>query len=137
VNDEEPQIRAGGGIVHRRRDDGAVEVLIIHRPKYQDWTLPKGKLDPGESVEEAAIREVEEETGIRCVLGEHAGSNFYRDRHNRTKRVDYWLMEPEGDVPEFEVNEEVDEILWLTPEEASDRLTHDWDSDLVANVSVD
>src|SRR3954447_9580687 len=126
-----PEIRAAGGIVHRDGGDGT-EVLVIHRPKYEDWTLPKGKLDPGETLEEAAVREVEEETGIRCALREHAGANECRDRHGRSKRVDYWLMEPEGEIPaEFTPNDEVDEIRWVSLDEAGDLLTHRHDFQLV------
>ena len=124
----EPEIRAAGGIVHRQGDDGT-EVLVVHRPKYSDWSLPKGKLDPGETLEQAALREVEEETGLRCKLGAHVGKNEYRDRHGRPKRVDWWLMEPiDG---EFQPNDEVDEIRWVPVEEAPAVLTHRDDFALV------
>jgi 8-oxo-dGTP pyrophosphatase MutT (NUDIX family) len=120
----DPEIRAAGGIVHRD-GEGGIEVLIVHRPKYQDWSLPKGKLDPGESLEEAALREVQEETGWRCRLGDHVGKNEYRDRHGRSKRVDWWLMEPlDG---RFEPNKEVDEIRWVPVDRARELLTHDDD----------
>jgi 8-oxo-dGTP diphosphatase len=128
---EEPEIRAAGGIVHRRGDDGAVEVLVIHRPEYEDWTLPKGKLDPGETAEQAAVREVEEETGIKASLGAHAGSTEYYDRHGRAKRVDYWLMDPEVVPDEFTPNDEVDEIRWLPVDRLRDVLTHEHDAELV------
>jgi 8-oxo-dGTP pyrophosphatase MutT (NUDIX family) len=129
---EKPDVRAAGGIVHRRRPDGTVEVLVIHRPEYEDWTLPKGKLDPGETAEQAAVREVEEETGIKASLGALAGSTEYYDRHGRSKRVDYWLMEPEGEIPaEFEPNDEVDEIRWLPVDRLRDVLTHEHDAELV------
>src|SRR5215204_6125702 len=105
-----PEIRAAGGIVYRQ-NGGATEVLVVHRPKYEDWSLPKGKLDPGETLEQAALREVEEETGMRCTLGEHVGTNEYRDRHGRSKRVDWWLMQAVDG--EFEPNDEVDEIRWV------------------------
>ena len=127
-----PEIRAAGGIVHRDGGDGT-EVLIVHRPRYEDWSLPKGKLDPGETLEQAALREVEEETGWRCRLGPHVGKNEYRDRHGRSKRVDWWRMEPiEGD---FEPNDEVDEMRWLSPEEALELLTYDFDRELVGKLS--
>ena len=124
----EPEIRAAGGIVHRH-NGAATEVLVVHRPKYEDWSLPKGKLDPGETLEQAALREVEEETGWRCALGAHIGKNEYRDRHGRSKRVDWWLMEPiDG---EFVANDEVDEIRWVRVSEVRDLLTHADDYALV------
>jgi 8-oxo-dGTP diphosphatase len=113
-------VRAAGGIV---RCDG--EVLLIHRPKYDDWSFPKGKLDEGEDWEEAALREVEEETGLRCSLGQEVASTSYTDSHGRPKVVRYWLMRPESG--EFEPTDEVDEIAWLSPEEAAGRLSYDRD----------
>ena len=123
-----PEIRAAGGIVHRRSGD-ATEVLIVHRPKYQDWSLPKGKLDPGETLEQAALREVEEETGWRCNLGPHIGSNEYRDRDGRAKRVDWYLMDPVDG--EFAPNDEVDEIRWVALGDVRDVLTHEDDYALI------
>ena len=129
----EPEIRAAGGIVHRQGGDGT-EVLVVHRPKYSDWSLPKGKLDPGETLEQAALREVEEETGWRCRLGEHIGKNEYRDRHGRSKRVDWWLMEPiDG---EFQPNDEVDEIRWVPIAEAREALTHGDDFALIEQAGL-
>ena len=81
------QVSAGGGIVLR---DG--RVLLVHRPRYDDWSLPKGKLEPGESWQTAAAREVEEETGLRCELGEEVGRTHYLDRHGREKEVRYYRM---------------------------------------------
>jgi 8-oxo-dGTP diphosphatase len=104
-------------------------VLLVHRPKYGDWTLPKGKLDPGEAFEDAALREVEEETGLRCELGEELGSTTYHDRHGRPKLVRYWEMTPVGG--EFEPNDEVDEVRWATPEEARELLTYERDREVV------
>jgi 8-oxo-dGTP diphosphatase len=124
----DPEIRAAGGIVHRKSGD-STEVLVVHRPKYSDWSLPKGKLDPGETLEQAALREVEEETGWRCNLGPHIGKNEYRDRDGRSKRVDWWLMDPiDG---EFAPNDEVDEIRWVALDEVRDLLTHDDDYELI------
>ena len=85
-------IEAAGGVVVR---DG--RVALVHRPRYDDWSLPKGKLDEGESWEEAALREVEEETGLRCELGPEVGRTRYR-ASGRPKVVRYWLMEAEADT---------------------------------------
>jgi 8-oxo-dGTP diphosphatase len=120
----EPQVRAAGGVVRR---DG--HVLVVHRPRYDDWTLPKGKLDPGESDEQAALREVEEETGLRCRLGRELPSIRYEDRRGRAKQVRYWEMEPESG--EFVPNEEVDEVRWLPPADALALMTYDRDRDVL------
>jgi 8-oxo-(d)GTP phosphatase len=126
-------IRAAGGVVHRTRDDGTVEVLVIHRPKYDDWTLPKGKLEPDESVEDGAVREVEEETGYRTEIERRIGETSYRDRHGRPKRVTYYAMRPVSG--EFAENREVDEVRWVTIEEAERLLSYSHDRNLVAQVS--
>ncbi len=117
---------AGGAVV---RDDGTV--LLVHRPDYDDWTLPKGKLDPGETFEQAAVREVEEETGLRCRLLRELPSTQYRDGKGRDKLVRYWLMAVEHD-PGFEPNDEVDELRWLAPVEAAALLTYERDRDVLA-----
>ena len=98
-------VRAAGGVVTRPGGVG-VELLVVHRPRYDDWSLPKGKLDPGETWEEAALREVHEETGYRCHLGEEVGQVSYRDRKDRPKLVRYWAMRVVGGG--FEPNDEVE-----------------------------
>ena len=120
------EVRAAGAVVHRGGEDGT-EVLLVHRPKYDDWTFPKGKLDPGETFESAAVREVEEEAGIRGVLGPELPSTRYIDTRGRPKVVRWWAMalaEADG-VPA--ANNEVDEIRWLPIDAARQRLTHDRD----------
>jgi 8-oxo-dGTP diphosphatase len=113
-------VRAAGGVVMR---DG--RVALVHRPKYDDWTLPKGKLDGGETWEDAALREVREETGLSCALREELESTHYTDRKGRPKTVRYWRMEPlDGD---FAPNDEVDELRWMTPDDAARCLTYDHD----------
>ena len=125
---DEPQVRAAGGVVVREAGDGE-EVAVIHRPKYADWTLPKGKLDQGESFEQAALREVEEETGMTAELGRELSSVSYRDRKGRSKLVRYWRMRAlEGD---FEPGSEVDELRWLDPEQATRLLSYEHDAELV------
>lgn len=112
-----------------RRRDGIDEVLLVHRPKYDDWTFPKGKADPGETDEECALREVAEETGLRCALGKELASTSYVDGHGRPKTVRYWAMRPLGG--EFTPHAEVDEIRWLAPAEAAEALTYERDRDLL------
>jgi 8-oxo-dGTP diphosphatase len=126
---DEAEVLAAGGIVLR---DGTI--ALVHRPKYDDWSLPKGKLDPGEGFEEAALREVEEETGMRCRLGRDLGETRYRDNKDRPKVVRYWAMDcGEG---EFEPNDEVDELRWLPIDEAKRLLSYDFDRDLIDRVAA-
>lgn len=117
----------------RRAGDGGVEVVLIHRPRYDDWSLPKGKLDPGEDWEQAAIREVEEEIGASCECGEELTSIFYTDNKGRSKVVRYWLMEA-VDAPDFAPNDEVDELMWVRPPEAMRQLTYERDRDVMAEA---
>ena len=133
--DADVEVRAAGGVVRRPRAGAdEPEIALVHRPKYDDWSLPKGKLDPGETFEQAALREVEEETGLRCELGPELGEARYRDAKGRSKLVRYWLMTPLGGG--FEPHDEVDELAWLTPGEARERLTYDYDRDLVAQTAA-
>jgi 8-oxo-dGTP pyrophosphatase MutT (NUDIX family) len=115
------EIQAAGGVI--RRDDGLV--AVVHRPRYDDWSLPKGKLDAGETFEEAALREVWEETGLRAELVRELPPVHYNVR-DRPKIVRYWLMHVVSD-PGFEPNDEVDELRWLPAEEAGSVLTYDRD----------
>jgi 8-oxo-dGTP diphosphatase len=126
-------VRAAGGLVTRPAGAG-VEVLVVHRPRYDDWSLPKGKADPGESDEATARREVEEETGYRCALGEELATNRYVDRHGRDKQVRYWRMTVEGEG-RWQPNAEVDDRRWLPPAEAAALLTYDADRRLVATLT--
>ena len=114
-------IRAAGGVVVR--DAEAVrELLVVHRPRYDDWTFPKGKAEPGESDEACALREVEEETGLRCVLERELPSTSYTDIKGRPKRVRYWLMRPVAG--ELRFTYEVDRARWLPREDAARVLSY-------------
>jgi 8-oxo-dGTP pyrophosphatase MutT (NUDIX family) len=124
------EIEAAGGVV--MRDDG--QMLVVHRPRYDDWSLPKGKLDPGETFEEAALREVWEETGVRARLVRELPSVEYSVR-DRRKLVRYWLMSVDSD-PGFAPNEEVDSVRWLSPAEAVELLTYDRDKGVVAAAAA-
>ena len=121
------EIRAAGGVVMR-----GGRLAVVHRPKYDDWSLPKGKLNPGETWEQAALREVEEEIGVRGRLGRELESSHYLHK-DRPKTVRYWLMsiEEEG---EFVPNDETDELRWVTPTEASALLTYERDRALVESL---
>ena len=119
-------LRAAGGLVLREG-----RVLVVHRPKYDDWAFPKGKLDRGETWEEAAVREVEEETSLRCRLGEYLGSTRYPVGEGM-KEVRYYRMSADGEaLPQ----NEVDDLRWVTPVEAVAVLTHDYDRALLEEVS--
>ncbi len=129
-------VRAGGGLVVREAGSGGrVEIAVVHRPRYDDWSLPKGKLEPDESFEQGALREVEEETGLRCDLGEELSPVRYRDRKGRRKIVRYWRMTPLGG--EFAANEEVDELRWLSPKRARKLLDYDHDRRLIDEMGAD
>jgi 8-oxo-(d)GTP phosphatase len=118
-------VRAAGGIVRRVGSKG-LEVVLVHRPAYDDWTFPKGKAAPGETDEQTAVREVEEETSLRCLLGRELPSARYRDKHGRDKLVRYWTMAI-AEAGVFEPGREVDELRWLTPELASSELSYERD----------
>jgi 8-oxo-dGTP diphosphatase len=118
----EAVVEAAGGVVWRRSPAGGLEILLVHRPRYDDWTVPKGKLGAGEDHAAAALREVEEETGLRCTLGAALPSTSYIDRKGRPKRVRYWAMTPaEG---EFTPTDEVDEVRWLPVDVAASLLSY-------------
>lgn len=125
-------VEAAGGVVWRASERG-VEVLLIHRPAYDDWSLPKGKLERGERHDEAALREVVEETGFTCELGVELGTVTYRDRKNRRKRVRYWAMQVVKG--RFAPNREVDRIRWVAPQRAPRILSYQRDVEIVASLS--
>lgn len=122
-------VLAAGGLVVRREPDGISRVALIHRPRYDDWSFPKGKLVDGESHEDAARREVAEETGLRCELGPELASIEYVDRRGRPKVVRYWAMRAVDG--EFVPTDEVDELRWLDIVTASKQLSYEHDRELL------
>jgi len=126
-------VRAAGGLVIRQTVHGS-EVLVVHRPQYDDWTFPKGKTEPGESDEECAVREVEEETGLRCELAGELPSTSYTDGFGRAKRVRYWRMRVVAGALGFA--HEVDAARWLTPTAAVELLTYARDVELLDALTI-
>ncbi len=126
-------ILGGGGLITRQRygasDGGVLEVLMVHRPKHQDWSLPAGKLDAGEDLAECALREVFEETGFVCELGRELGAVDYVDQRGRVRQVHYWEMDVVSGS--FQPSSEVDAIKWVPLAEALDWFTHPRDVEIL------
>jgi 8-oxo-dGTP diphosphatase len=126
----DPEVLAAGGLLVR--DDG--RLAVVHRPRYDDWSLPKGKLTDGESFEDGAVREVEEETGVRGRIVGELDPASYLDRKGREKLVRWYRMDVDGDPGDFVPNDEVDELRWLTPEEALGLVSYDHDRALIGTL---
>lgn len=126
-----PAARAAGGVMHRTSKKGKPRILVVHRPKYDDWSLPKGHLDFGESYQSAALREVEEETGMKASLGPEIGSVGYRVGRG-PKAVRYWLMDYENG--RFRTNSEVDEARWLSPSKAETIVSYQRDARVISRA---
>jgi 8-oxo-dGTP pyrophosphatase MutT (NUDIX family)/phosphohistidine phosphatase SixA len=126
-------VRAAGGIV-LRGEGGDRSVALVHRPRYDDWSFPKGKLEDGEDEATAALREVEEETGLRCHLGPSVGAVTYRDRRGRAKVVRYFQMDADGGG--FAPNQEVDELRWVPLGDAARLLSYAHDRRLLRWVAT-
>jgi 8-oxo-dGTP pyrophosphatase MutT (NUDIX family) len=137
VTKDHGPVQAAGGVVTRPGPGGdaagPLEYLVVHRPRYDDWSLPKGKLEPGESFEDAARREIEEETGVRVELGAALPASEYVDRHGRPKVVHYWRMTPIG-AAAWHPGDEVDETRWITAAEAATLLSYEHDRRLIEAV---
>jgi 8-oxo-dGTP diphosphatase len=127
------EVRAAGGIV-TRETGGQKEVLVVHRPAYDDWSLPKGKLEPGEDHERGARREVLEETGVDAFVTGTAGAVRYRDRHGRAKEVQYFAMDVRATSPR-PPDHEVDVVAWWPVAVAVSDLTYEHDRALVAEIA--
>jgi 8-oxo-dGTP diphosphatase len=123
-------IRAAGAIIWRENSPFELEVLVIHRPQYDDWSFPKGKVDDNESSIAAAHREVKEETGVDAVFGQYLGTTSYKVEDNK-KKVKYWMARAKTESTPFVPNVEVDKIEWVDSKTARHFLTHDEDRDLL------
>lgn len=123
-------VQAAGCVLWRRSSAHQLQLALVYRPKWADWSWPKGKLKRGETHQEAARREVLEETGHTCRLGAELPSARYIDHQDRPKEVRYWAAEATGGA--FEPNDEVSDLVWLTPDEAPGRLTHERDRGLIS-----
>lgn len=126
-------VAAAGGVIHRQVD-GDQEILLIHRPRYDDWSFPKGKLDPGESFEQAAVREVFEEADMVVVIGDELPGTTYTDHRGRSKLVRYWAMTVAVELP-FRADDEVDERRWVRRSEADLLLSYQRDRDVLGALS--
>jgi len=127
------EVWAAGGVVHRSGEAGP-EFLLVHRPRHNDWSFPKGKLDESETLKECAIREVQEETGLLCTPGKKLPMIEYRDAHRRRKAVLYWTMTVIDGT--FMPNDEVDSVGWFDRESATTILTYRHDADLLARIDL-
>jgi 8-oxo-dGTP pyrophosphatase MutT (NUDIX family) len=122
-------VLAAGGLISRHAEGGSIEVLIIHRPRRRDWTFPKGKVEAGETWQRCALREVEEETGLRCRLGDELPSTFHVDQKGRLKVGRYWAMYPISGIAA--PRNEVDAVRWVQLDVAARVLTYDCDRALL------
>ena len=127
-------IEAAGGVIWRVDVHGSTEVLLVHRPRYDDWSLPKGKRDRGETSLECALREVREETGLRCVPGPELSTARYVDRKGRDKRVRYWSMRAASGS--FATNDEVDEVRWVPDADLAEQLSYAHDLAVVESLRL-
>jgi 8-oxo-dGTP diphosphatase len=130
-----PTVVAAGAVVWRKEADGSTLVALVHRPRYDDWSLPKGKIEPGETLISCAYREVMEETNLPVNLGPYIGSTEYFVADG-LKQVHYWCAKVEEDKYSFMANDEVDQMIWLSPAEAIDKATRESDREILAKFVV-
>src|SRR6202158_3715791 len=133
--DEAKLVRAAGGVVRRNGSRGAIRVAVVHRPGYDDWSFPKGKVDRGETLEETALREVEEETGLRCKLLSPLACTAYADHKGRDKVACYWLMDVVSG--RFRAGSEIDEVRWVTIDDALALLSYRRDRALLRALDLE
>jgi len=127
-------VQAAGGVIVRQTSRGDMQVLLVHRPHRRDWTFPKGKLESGESHEQCALREVEEETGLRCKLGAELPPSSYINGNGRPKVVRYWIMDPGSG--RAEPRNEVDAVRWVSLDEAAVLLTYPRDREILTALGA-
>jgi 8-oxo-dGTP diphosphatase len=127
-------VRASGGLIARPNSDGDLEILLVHRPKYDDWSLPKGKRDAGETDEQCAVREVEEETGLRCRLAQELLPTAYEDARGRWKVVRYWAMTVRSER-KFTPGDEIDDLRWVSIDAVPEILTYERDLEVVRSLA--
>ncbi len=128
-------VRAAGGVVLRKTQKGSLRILVAHRPRYDDWSLPKGKADKGETSEQTAVREVLEETGYNCRVVAPLGTTRYRVGRG-IKEVTWFAMRPLPNSPGFKKNPEVDKIKWLGRKSAADILNYERDRELIIDTDL-
>lgn len=133
------EVLAAGAIVARVGESGGPEILLIHRDRYDDWSFPKGKLDPGESFEDAARREVWEETGVRAELGRELPSIRYEDHKGRSKLVRYWRARVRAyeSLDGIVDPDEIDAQRWCAPAAAAELLTYAHDRALLDHFTAE
>jgi 8-oxo-dGTP pyrophosphatase MutT (NUDIX family) len=127
-------LQAAGGVVWRVTTRRHIEILLVHRPRRGDWSLPKGKRERGESALDCALREVHEETGLACVAGDELPAAMYRDRKGRVRMVRYWAMQAR--YGSFRENDEVDEVRWLRIDQVAEVLTYEHDVLVIGALRV-
>jgi 8-oxo-dGTP diphosphatase len=127
-------VKAAGGVICRKNGSGKTKIVVVHRPAYDDWTLPKGKTDPDETPEECALREVKEETGYKCEIVRPLGCTAYVDRRGRNKVACYWVMKVI--TGRFRAGGEVDRMVWLSVPDAIKRLTYARDKTLLVQQNL-
>jgi 8-oxo-dGTP pyrophosphatase MutT (NUDIX family) len=127
-------VQAFGGVVWERDDSGILRIVVVHRPRYDDWSLPKGKVDAGETPEQTALREVEEETGIVCKVGPFLMEISYPLDDGRIKKVGFYDMRPVSKQERLP-DAEIDQVLWWTLDEANSRLSHSYDKEVLSRFA--
>ena len=128
-------VQAAGGVIWRVTTRRHIEILVVHRPRRSDWSLPKEKRQRGESALDCALREVHEETGLACVAGDELPAAMYRDRKGRVRMVRYWAMQAR--YGSFRENDEVDEVRWLRIDQVAEVLTYEHDVLVLNHLAAD
>ncbi|WP_333620028.1 NUDIX hydrolase [Dietzia sp.] len=131
--DPERSVFAAGAVLYRMDDAAGLTVAVVHRPRYDDWSLPKGKVDEGETLSTAAVRELEEETGHRSILGQYIGTSSYQLTNGAKKSVWYWAARSTGG--EFVPSDECEALEWLPVADATERVSYELDERVLARFA--